>query len=144
MSANDAYNDAETKLTALKPTQERYNQLMAIKSKTDISDAVKSFVNTKNNGLHSILDEVARKAPKDFYIRSVTTDDLGVSISCVTNDKSSSVAVLKMQLDTIQSISDVYVHEIQANVDESGKKQYQYSITFNYSGLTKYDIKTAR
>lgn len=143
-SAQSARDDAQAKLDALKPTQERYNQMMSIKAKTDVYDTITQFVDTKQNKAHAVLEEIARKAPKSFYIKSYAVDDLSGAVSCVTPDRLSSIAVLKMKLDSIEAIDSVYVHEIQATVNEQGKKEYNYSISFNFSGLTQYDVKTIK
>ncbi len=138
-SAKSANEAAKARLAAMKPIEMKYNQLMDKKEKIATYLMVKNVVNTNNNRLHMVLDDIKSRCPKDFRIDGVNIEGSGGSISCTTNDKLSSVAALVIRLNLITDIKNVDItSEITKTEDKlTNKRQYKYTISFDY--LSNYE-----
>lgn len=140
LSAAKTENEAEeSRLKSLKPVEVKYNTLMDSKEKIATYLMVKNDVNTNNNRLHAILDDIKERCPKDFRIDAVNMESTGGSISCTTNDKISSVAALVVRLNLISDIQNVDITSAITKTEDkvTQKRQYKYTISFDY--ISNYD-----
>ena len=134
VSVNNTKTELESKIASLKPIEDRYNQLVDIEDQYAIYESVENTVETANNDLHTIIDEIAEKCPKNFLINAITTTEAGVTINATTKDKLSGIAALKMKLDTIEKIDGVAIKTITATENEQTKeREYAYSISCSYT-----------
>lgn len=137
VSANNEKTELETQIAGLKPIEDRYNQLRQVEDYYTIFQGLEGNVETTNNDLHTIIDEIAKKCPKNFNINSIQTTTSDITINATTKDKLSGISALKMKLDTIDQIRDVSIKTITATEDEDTKdRQYAYSISCKYTKAT--------
>lgn len=140
LSAAKTENESEaSRLKSLKPVEVKYNTLMDSKEKIATYLMVKNDVNTNNNRLHAILDDIKERCPKDFRIDAVNMGSTGGSISCTTNEKLSSVAALVIRLNLISDIQNVDITSAITKAEDkvTQKRQYKYTISFDY--ISNYD-----
>ncbi len=140
LSAAKSENEAaKSRLNSLRPIEVKYNDLVDRKNKIATYLMVKNAVNTNNNRLHTILDDIKERCPKDFRIDSINMGSTGGTISCTTNDKLSSVAALVIRLNLISDIQNVDISSAITKTEDkvTQKRQYTYNIKFDY--ISNYD-----
>lgn len=138
-SAKSECEAAKARLTSLRPIEAKYNELVDNKEKIATFLMVKNEVNTNNNRLHTVLDDIKARCPSDFRIDSVNMDSQGGSINCTSKDKLSSVAALVIRLNLISDIKNVDITSSISRTEDkvTQRRQYTYTISFDY--ISNYD-----
>ncbi len=133
-SAEDTYEAANAKALSLAPIEQRYNELQQTRAQVGVYRLIENTVNTNNNRLHEVLDDIQEGCPESFSINGITTTDEGGTINCVSTDKLSSVAALVIRLNLIRDIKNVTISSSISKGEDTvtKKRQYVYSISFDY------------
>lgn len=133
-SAEDTYEAANAKALSLAPIEQRYNELQQTRAQVGVYRLIENTVNTNNNRLHEVLDDIQEGCPKSFSINGITTTDEGGTINCVSTDKLSSVAALVIRLNLIRDIKNVTISSSISKGEDTvtKKRQYVYTISFDY------------
>lgn len=133
MVANDEKMAMESKRNAMQPIEQQYKELTFIEKNYQLTESVKKITDTNNNHFHELMTQVSAIVPKKFRIQSVQSEENKVTISATTDDRLSSLPVLRMQLNKIEKIEKVWIDEIAETKDEvTHKRQYTYTLTFQY------------
>lgn len=142
-TAKSDYETVSAKEKSLLPVQSKYNQLQEVLVQEGTYCRMKNMVDTNNNRLHALLDDIKAKSPDKFKIDGINTSNKGGTISCTTTDhKLSSVAALVVRLNLITDIKNVTISSsiTQTEDDVTKQRQYTYTISFEYvSNFEKMD-----
>lgn len=131
--STSANSTANTRYSALAPIQGQYDNLKQIQMNYTVAESMDLLLTTNNNLFPSLIKEMSEIVPTKFRILSIQSDETQVSVNVTTADKLSSLSALLIQLKSISGIKDARVSGISEGVDTvTGKKQYQYSLTFVY------------
>ena len=130
-SANDT---AHTKYSALAPVQGEYDNLKQIQTNYAVTQSLELLLSTNNNYFPVLIEDLTDIVPAKFRIQSIQSNEEGVTISVVTADKLSSLSALLIQLKSMEGIKDAEISGgiAQSDNNETGGKQYQYTLTFVY------------
>lgn len=133
-SAEDTYEAAKAKELSLAPIEQRYNELQQTRAQVGVYRLIENTVNTNNNRLHQVLEDIRQGCPDSFSINSVATTETGGTINCVSTDKLSSVAALVIRLNLIRDIKNVTIASSISKGEDmvTKKRQYIYTISFDY------------
>lgn len=133
-SAENAYEAANAKVLSMEPIEAKYNDLQQTRQQVGTYCKIEGLVDTNNNRLHGVLDDIKEGCPDSFVIDSITSTDEGGTVNCTSNDKLSSVAALVIRLNLIQDIKNVKISSSITKAEDSAtkKRQYKYSISFDY------------
>lgn len=133
-SAEDTYDAAKAKELSLAPIEQRYNELQQTRAQVGVYRLIENTVNTNNNRLHQVLEDIRQGCPDSFSINSVATTEEGGTINCVSTDKLSSVAALVIRLNLIRDIKNVTIASSISKGEDmvTKKRQYIYTISFDY------------
>ncbi len=133
-SAEDTYDAAKAKELSLAPIEQRYNELQQTRAQVGVYRLIENTVNTNNNRLHQVLEDIRQGCPDSFSINSVATTEDGGTINCVSTDKLSSVAALVIRLNLIRDIKNVTIASSISKGEDmvTKKRQYIYTISFDY------------
>lgn len=133
-SAEDTYDAAKAKELSLAPIEQRYNELQQTRAQVGVYRLIENTVNTNNNRLHQVLEDIRQGCPDSFSINSVATTETGGTINCVSTDKLSSVAALVIRLNLIRDIKNVTIASSISKGEDmvTKKRQYIYTISFDY------------
>lgn len=138
-TARSAYESANNQVIAMKPIEEKNTELNNLKDQIGTYFQIKNKVNTCNNRLQGLLEQIAKRLPSKFKLNSLNTTNEGGVLNCVTTDKLSSVSATILRLNLLEDIQDVAITStITKDQDGTTKKtQYTYTISFNY--VSNYD-----
>lgn len=133
-SAEDAYEAANAKALSMEPVEQRYNELQQTRKRVGTYRLIENTVNTSNNRLHKVLDDIKEGCPDSFNIDSITATDDGGTLNCTSTDKLSSVSALVIRLNLLQDIKNVTISSSisKSEDDVTKKRQYKYTISFDY------------
>ncbi len=133
-SAASRYDTAHAKELSLLPVEAKYKELEEMRIKVGTYRKIENRVNTSNNQLHKVLDDIKEGCPDSFCIDSITTTNEGGTVNCTSKDKLSSVSALVVRLNLLQGIKNVTISSSIAKTEDSvtKKRQYKYTISFNY------------
>ena len=133
-AAEDEYETAHAKAVALQPIEDRYKELEKTRQQIKTYKRIEFAVDTYNNELKDILEYVKEICPDSFRIDSINTNDEGGTINCTSQDRLSSVAALVIRLNLCTDIKNVNITSAitKAEDDVTKKRQYTYTITFDY------------
>ncbi len=133
-SAEDAYEAANAKALSLAPVEQRYNELQITRKQVGTYRLIENTVNTNNNRLHEVLDDIKEGCPSSFRMDSINTTQEGGTISCTSTDKLSSVSALVIRLNLLQDIKNVTISSAVSKAEDevTKKRQYKYTISFDY------------
>ncbi len=122
---------------ALAPVQNEYMDLMKILSNYQLYKQVANLVDTNNNKLHSLMDKFSALCPKSFKIQSIKSDEKDVTINAISTERLLSLSALKLQLEKIKEIKEVWIDEISESKETAtSRRQYSYTLTFVYADGT--------
>lgn len=122
-----------SRVKAMSPIQDEFNSLTAIESNRALISLVNLQTETNNNKFHDLLNEIEGYVPKTFKVQNVTSDEQHVTMNAVSTDKLLSLSALIMQLNKIQSITNVKLDSITLKKEEMTKqRQYTYILQFDY------------
>lgn len=141
-SAKKQYEEVHMQELGLLPVERKYNELEETRKRVGTYFQIKNRVNTNNNRLHKVLDDIKKGCPDSFCIDSISASEEGGTISCTSSDKLSSVSALVLRLNLIQNIKNVKIASSIAKAEDgiTKKRQYRYTISFNYvSNLEQMD-----
>ena len=133
-SAEDTYEAANAKALSLEPVEQRYNELQETRKQVGTYRLIENTVNTSNNRLHKVLDNIKEGCPDSFRIDSISSSEDGGTITCTSSDKLSSVSALVIRLNLLQDIKNVSISSgiSKAEDDVTKKRQYKYTISYDY------------
>lgn len=133
-SAASRYDAAHAKELSLLPVEAKYKELEETRKKVGTYRLIENRVNTSNNQLHKVLDDIKEGCPDSFCIDSIVTTDEGGTVSCTSQDKLSSVSALVVRLNLLQGIKNVTISSSIAKAENevTKKRQYKYTISFTY------------
>lgn len=133
-TAEDAYEAANAKALSMEPVEQRYNELQQTRKRVGTYRLIENTVNTSNNRLHKVLDDIKEGCPDSFNIDSITATDDGGTLNCTSTDKLSSVSALVIRLNLLQDIKNVTISSSisKSEDDVTKKRQYKYTISFDY------------
>lgn len=133
-SSEDAYETANAKALSLEPIEQKYNELEVTRKQVGTYFLIKNKVNSNNNRLHTVLDDIKEGCPDSFCMDSINASETGGTISCTSSDKLSSVSALVIRLNLIQNIKNVTISSAISKGEDSvtKKRQYTYTISFDY------------
>ena len=133
-SAASRYDAAHAKELSLLPVEAKYKELEETRKKVGTYRLIENRVNTSNNQLHKVLDDIKEGCPDTFCINSISTTDEGGTISCTSEDKLSSVSAFVVRLNLLQGIKNVTISSSIAKTEDdvTKKRQYKYTISFKY------------
>lgn len=133
-SAASRYDAAHAKELSLLPVEAKYKELEETRKKVGTYRLIENRVNTSNNQLRKVLDDIKEGCPDSFCIDSISTTDEGGTISCTSKDKLSSVSALVVRLNLLQGIKNVTISSSIAKTEDdvTKKRQYKYTISFKY------------
>lgn len=133
-AAEDAYQAANAKALSLEPIEQKYNELIQTKNQVGTYRLIENTVNTNNNRLHQVLDDIKEGCPDSFRIDSVATTEDGGMVTCTSSDKLSSVSALVIRLNLVPDIKNVTISSSIAKGEDNvtKKRQYKYTISFDY------------
>lgn len=139
-SAKNEYDTTSAKEVSLRPIETKYNELVETKNQVGTYLLIQNTVNTNNNRLHDILDQIKERCPDNFKIDSINTTDTGGTINGTSSDKISSVAALVIRLNLIEDIKNVTISSSITKTEDglTKKRQYKYTIAFDY--MTNYEM----
>lgn len=125
-----------SRVAAMSPIQDEFDSLMAIENNRSLISLVNGRTETNNNKFHDLLNEIEGYVPKTFKIQDVTSDEQHVTINAISTDKMFSFSALIMQMNKIESITNVKVDSITLKKEEMTKqRQYTYILSFDYKLL---------
>lgn len=125
-----------SRVTAMSPIQDEFDSLMAIENNRALISLVNGRTETNNNKFHDLLNEIEGYVPKTFRIQDVTSDEQHVTINAISTDKLLSLSALVMQMNKIESITNVKLDSITLKKEEMTKqRQYTYILSFDYKLL---------
>ncbi len=125
-----------SRVAAMSPIQDEFDSLMAIENNRSLISLVNGRTETNNNKFHDLLNEIEGYVPKTFKIQDVTSDEQHVTINAISTDKMLSFSALIMQMNKIESITNVKVDSITLKKEEMTKqRQYTYILSFDYKLL---------
>jgi hypothetical protein len=139
-SAKGEYETASAKEASLRPIEQQYNDLIETKNQVGTYLLIQNTVNTNNNRLHGVLDEIKERCPDSFKIDSISTTDAGGTINATTSDKISSVAALVIRLNLIEDIKNVTISSSITKTEDSVTKKRQYTYTISFEYMTNYEM----
>lgn len=133
-SASSRYDTAHAKELSLLPVEAKYKELEETRKKVATYFLIKNRVNTNNDQLHKVLDDIKEGCPESFCIDSISVTDEGGTVSCTSQDKLSSVSALVIRLNLLQEIKNVTISSSIAKTENevTKKRQYKYTISFEY------------
>lgn len=138
-SASDAYEAANAKALSLAPIEQRYNELQQTRKRVGTYRLIENTVNTNNNRLHKVLDNIAEGCPESFTVNGISTTATGGTINCVSTAKLSSVAALVIRLNLISDIKNVAISSSISKGEDSVTKKRQYIYTISYDYVTNLE-----
>ncbi|MCM1246601.1 MAG: hypothetical protein NC293_13240 [Roseburia sp.] len=138
-SAEDAYEAANAKALSLAPIEQRYNELQQTRRRVGTYRLIENTVNTNNNRLHKVLDNIAEGCPDSFTVNGISTTATGGTINCVSTAKLSSVAALVIRLNLISDIKNVTIASSISKGEDSVTKKRQYVYTISYDYVTNIE-----
>ncbi|MCH5252318.1 MAG: pilus assembly protein PilM [Lachnospiraceae bacterium] len=119
---------------ALAPVQNEYDALTKIETNFVLYKQVANLVDTNNNKLHSLINKFSAMCPKSFKIQSIRSDEQEVTISATSTERLLSLSALKIQLEKIKEIDEVWIDAISESTEAlTNKRQYSYTLTFVYA-----------
>jgi len=122
-----------SRVAAMSPIQDEFDSLMAIENNRSLISLVNGRTETNNNKFHDLLNEIEGYVPKTFKIQDVTSDEQHVTINAISTDKMLSFSALVMQMNKIESITNVKLDSITLKKEEMTKqRQYTYILSFDY------------
>lgn len=125
-----------SRVMAMSPIQDEFDSLMAIENNRALISLVNGRTETNNNKFHDLLNEIEGYVPKTFRIQDVTSDEQHVTINAISTDKLLSLSALVMQMNKIESITNVKLDSITLKKEEMTKqRQYTYILSFDYKLL---------
>lgn len=134
MMTKDELDAIESRHTALAPVENEYNDLTAIVSNYELAQEVEDEVDTNNNDFHELIKRIEAFCPKSFTIQSIKADEESVVISAESTERLLSLSAVILQLEKIDTITNVDIREASKKTDPLSKKRiYSYSLTFNYT-----------
>lgn len=107
-----------------------------------VSDA-RAFANmtsNNNDSLHIFISRLEENIPSDIYLSGMSVSSGSVSISGNASSKSS-VAKLIQQLDSIDSVSDVYVASQSETKDSAGVISVTFSLTCTFGDMAEAEAE---
>ena len=134
----------------MKNTQKNIDRLIYVEdivddyyvAKDKYSDAVAFQVITSNNNdyLHVFLQELEKKMPSDIAFGGMSVSSGSVTVSGTAASKSS-IAKLIQELNTIESVANVFVANETEVMDNTGAITVSFSLTCTFSAMpnTKLD-----
>jgi type IV pilus assembly protein PilM len=135
--ANSANTTATKKYNAMAPIQGQYDNLKQIQANYVVVESLQTLLATNNNYFHTLINELSDIVPEKFRIQSIQSDEDSVTISATTEDKLSSLSALEIQLKALDGVKDVSISAISQGTSSTGRKQYQYSLTFAYDNTDR-------
>lgn len=133
-TASGRYDAAHTKELSLLPVEQKYKELEETRKRVATYFVIKNRVNTSNNQLHKVLDDIKAGCPRSFSIDSFSVNEEGGTVSCTSKAKLSSVSALVIRLNLLQGIKNVKISSsiAKAQDDVTKERQYKYTISFDY------------
>ena len=142
-SATDEHEITQSRLNALKPVEDQYNELMKTESEYKLAQKVEKYIDSNNNHFHELINELNKMVPKSFVIQSIQSTEDEVTINAKSEDKLSSLSLLQMQLNKIENIESVKIDAISETTQNTkGKREYTYGLTFKYKAK-QYDEESS-
>lgn len=136
MEAKENNETWSSRYNAMSPIQQEYEALLGIEVNRKLLDVVDLYTTTNNNSFHDLLKEIESYCPKTFKIQSISSDEKTVTVNAVSTDKLLSLSALQIQLNKIEGIRNVKLDSItETNEAMTKRKQYSYTMTFEYSSL---------
>lgn len=133
-----------SRCNAMSPIQNEYESLLDIELNRALITVVDLATTTNNNSFHDLLEEIESYCPKTFKIQSISSDEDTVTVNAVSTDKLLSLSALQMQLSKIQGIQNVKIDSITETSEAMTKrKQYSYTMTFEYSRSVASEVQEA-
>lgn len=129
---------------AMSPIQNEYESLLEIEVNRKMIDVVDLIPKTNNNRFHDLLKKIEAQCPNTFNIQSFSSDEDKVTVNAVSTDKLLSISALQIQLNKVDGIRNVKIDSItETNEAMTKRKQYSYTITFDYTALTDANEKAS-
>lgn len=142
-SATDEHEITQSRLNALKPVEDQYNELVKTESEYKLAQKVDKYIDSNNNHFHELINELNKMVPKSFVIQSIQSTEDEVTINAKSEDKLSSLSLLQMQLNKIENIESVKIDAISETTQNTkGKREYTYGLTFKYKAK-QYDEESS-
>lgn len=129
---------------AMSPIQSEYESLLEIELNRKMIDVVDLIPKTNNNRFHDLLKKIEARCPNTFKIQSFSSDEDKVTVNAVSTDKLLSLSALQIQLNKVDGIQNVKIDSITETSEAmTNRKQYSYTITFEYTALTDANEKAS-
>lgn len=129
---------------AMSPIQNEYESLLEIEVNRKMIDVVDLIPKTNNNRFHDLLKKIEAQCPNTFNIQSFSSDEDKVTVNAVSTDKLLSISALQIQLNKVDGIRNVKIDSItETNEAMTKRKQYSYTITFDYTALIDANEKAS-
>ena len=144
MQAKDNNETWTSRCDAMSPVQNEYSSLLDIEVNRKMIDVIDLVTVTNNNHFHDLLKKMEAQCPKTFKIQSFSSDEKKVTVNAISTDKLLSLSALQIQLNKIDGIEDVKIDSItETNEAMTKRKQYSYTITFEYAALADANEKAS-
>lgn len=144
MQAKDNNETWTSRCDAMSPVQNEYASLLDIEVNRKMIDVIDLVTVTNNNHFHDLLKKMEAQCPKTFKIQSFSSDEKKVTVNAISTDKLLSLSALQIQLNKIDGIEDVKIDSItETNEAMTKRKQYSYTITFEYAALADANEKAS-
>lgn len=144
MQAKDNNESWTSRCEAMSPIENEYTSLLEVEVNRKMIDVVDLFTITNNNHFHDLLKKIEAQCPKTFKIQSFSSDEQKVTVNAVSSDKLLSLSALQIQLNKVEEIGNVKIDSITETSEAMTKrKQYSYTITFEYAALADANEKAA-
>lgn len=139
-TAENNFKEKNAKVQSMKPIEDKNKDLIELKNEIGTYLQIRNTVNTNNNRLHDVLEEMTKKVPDKFKVDAVNATDDGAVISCTTTtEKLSAVSALIVRMNLLDNIKNIRVSSSITSVENATNKKKNWAYTISYDYVSNYE-----
>lgn len=124
-------------IDAIKDIDDIISQYDAAKAKYDDIEMMYDQTRTLNENVSMFITALEENLPKDIALTSYSSNEEAVSIAAVSENYDA-IAKFVIQLKQIECISDAFVTDIRAEVDQAtGEEVFNFNVTCNFVSMVQ-------
>lgn len=138
LSYEDKMENTQKNIDRLIYVEDIVDDYYVAKDKLSDAAAFQSITSNNNDYLHIFLRELEKKMPSDIAFNGMSVASGSVTVSGTAASKSS-IAKLVQQLNSIESVANVFISNETEVMDNTGAITVSFSLTCTFSTMTNTD-----